>query len=220
MNPEGCLCRMILGMKTADSSMAALAPPGAGIPFIERIIARRVLLPLARLRTKWEDVPDLMDVQAGELVRVLLSIPESDRARPVLIRRRPGLEDSSRHWSAYMVFEHLRLVNARMVEIVLSLTTGSPLPSGPDRIEQFKPAPMSGPASLDGYRRTLADFRRAVLSAGPSGRASRATVPHPWFGPLIVSQWVPFTAMHQSIHLGQLRAIANGLMRQDQTGGR
>ena len=41
--------------------------------------------------------------------------------RRVLIRRPPGLEDSSRYWSAFMTLEHLRIVHREMVRIIDAL---------------------------------------------------------------------------------------------------
>ena len=42
-------------------------------------------------------------------------------ARPVLIDRIRGIEDSSRHWSVYMTLDHLRIVNLGMVGVIVLL---------------------------------------------------------------------------------------------------
>jgi len=184
-----------------------LRPPGAGIPRWQAVLARRVLLPLYIARHPWDAVPELLRAQARELAtefeRELAAGGVERLRRRVLIPPTPGLEDDSRYWSLVMIPDHLRRVNARLIEVVRSLAAGAALPEGPTAIADFKPNPGAGPEVVAEYLTVTDELARTIAGAPASARASRGTVAHPWFGELVVRQWVPFGAMHQGIHRRQ-----------------
>ncbi len=184
-----------------------LRPPGAGIPRWQAVLARRVLLPIYVARHPWDTVPELLRTQARDLATEFereLKAGGAERVqRRVLIPAMPGLEDDSRYWSLAMIPDHLRRVNARLVEVVRSLANDRPLPDGPNAIAEFKPDPGAGPGAIAPYLEATEELARAIAQAPAGARASTGTVPHPWFGPLVLRQWVPFGAMHQGIHRRQ-----------------
>lgn len=203
---------------TADqppySSPPRLKPPGAGIPLAQRLVARWVLLPLELRRTPWEGVPAKLSAQGRELENLLTRACAKDDGplqRRVLISPAPGLEDDSRYWSIAMVFDHLRRVNERATEIVRSLSEDRPLPTGPSQIVDFKPDPNAARLAVSDYRSGLARFISAVEAVPPGRRNPAGTVPHPWFGPLRLRQWVGFVPIHQALHTTQMRRIVAGL---------
>jgi hypothetical protein len=195
-----------------------LKPPGAGIPAYQRVVAKTILIPLYLRRHPWDSIPPLLERQTDAFARDF----ERERARGgdarltkrVLIKPAPGLEDDSRYWSLAMVIDHLRRVNARMIEVITALTTASPLPDGPTLIPDFKPDPASASGVLAPYRETTARLARLIAATPPEARNAPGTAPHPWFGPLTVRTWAPFCAMHQGIHATQWERILEGLGRE------
>ncbi len=89
------------------STAVKLAPPGAGLPKPEWFIARLIFGWFRRARSRG----DLAAMFEEERERILLLAGSCDPAngtRRTLIKRLPGLEDSSRDWSVFMTLEHLR----------------------------------------------------------------------------------------------------------------
>lgn len=187
-----------------------LKPPGAGIPRIQVFVAKNILVPLFMRRNPWDSVPATLTSGAD---RLFAEFEEERRreeervTRRVLIPPTAGLEDDSRYWSLAMVLDHLRRVNARMIEVIDSLIAATPLPEGPSAIVDFKPNAAAGAEIASAYRSTTAELAAMIESAPASARSAAGTVPHPWFGPLTVRQWVPFTAMHERIHATQWKRI-------------
>ncbi len=192
------------------ANQPTLKPPGAGIPRIQVVVAKNILLPLFMVRNPWDSVPGALRLDADRFIAEFdreRSVAEERVTRRVLIPPTAGLEDDSRYWSLAMTLDHLRRVNARMIEVVDSLVSGSPLPEGPNEIVDFKPDPKVGADVAARYRATTTELAARIERAPKSARAAKGTVHHPWFGPLTVRQWVPFTAMHQRIHATQWRRI-------------
>jgi hypothetical protein len=83
-----------------------LAAPGAGLPKGELFIAR-LLFALQR----WIGTRDSFTARFLEERQAISSLVRScnneSAARRILIRRPPGLEDSSRNWSVWMTLDHL-----------------------------------------------------------------------------------------------------------------
>ena len=100
-----------------------LAAPGAGLPKIELFVAR--LLFAWQQRTGNRRSFDARFRKERERIRALVGACDAESgARRVLIRRPPGLEDSSRYWSVWMTLDHLRIVNGEIVRVIGALTKG------------------------------------------------------------------------------------------------
>jgi hypothetical protein len=136
-----------------------LAPPGAGLPWIELQIARFLFGLRCRLGNRASFLQTFRDEQ--EKIRALIErFPAGDRGRQILIHRAVGLEDSSRHFSAWMVLDHLRIVNNACVTIIGELTAGHAM-SGSASTAAVKPDPAAD-ASVEALYETSC---REVLSA-------------------------------------------------------
>jgi hypothetical protein len=135
-------------------------------------------------------------------------LPEEAARRRVLIARQPGIEDSTRFWSPFMVLEHMAIVAEGVAGIVLALEKGRD-PGVEVRIQDVKPGPETGPEAVERLRRATARYGRLVGRLGDL--RGPATHPHPWFGPLNARQWLCLAAVHNALHRRQLRAIIRGL---------
>lgn len=177
-----------------------LAPPGAGLPWIELQIARILFGLRCRLGNRESFLQTFRDEQ--EKIRVLLErFPKEDRGLQILIPRAVGLEDSSRHYSAWMVLDHLRIVNNACVTIIGELAAGHAM-SGSASTATVKPDPAADASVEALYEASCREVLSAIESAGELRTKTR--YPHPWFGPLDAHGWASMVAMHMGIHRNQL----------------
>jgi hypothetical protein len=177
-----------------------LAPPGAGLPWIEHQIARL----LFGIRCLRGDRASFLRTfrEEQEKIRLLMeSFPTDERGKPILIARAVGLEDSSRHYSAWMVLDHIRIVNNACVEIITQLTQGVAM-SGAVSTATVKPDPAAGAAVESLYEASCRDVIQTLKSS--SDLKTRLRYSHPWFGPLDAHGWASMVAMHMGIHRNQL----------------
>jgi len=168
--------------------MPHLAPPGAGLPAPERLIAR-ILLALRRRTTDRAGSDARFREQREAVRRWVAGLDDASAGRRVLIARPLGLEDSSRYWSVWMTLDHLRIVHHEIARIIGGLGKGT-IPAGQASTAAVKPAAAAVP-----------ELRTSVR------------FPHPWFGPLDAAGWHRLAAGHMGIHRVQIDRIIAGLGR-------
>lgn len=181
----------------------SLAPPGAGIPTIERWVGG-----VALAWKRWRGTPQRLVADFDRERRAIADLyrgrDEQTLSQRVLIPRLPGLEDSSRFWSVYMTLDHLAIVNELIAYAIGELTKGRVPPAG-GGTAAVKPRVVSGAAVMDAYE-TSCD-RIAALATEPVELRTRQKYPHPWFGPLDGLGWYAMASTHMGIHRAQIRSI-------------
>jgi hypothetical protein len=191
----------------SDVSLPRLAPPGAGLPLPELLVARFLFALRHRTASAGQRTDRFRQERAAieELVR---ACPAGRRRERVLIPRIPGLEDSSRHWSVWMTLDHLRITNEAFAGVVCRLQEGV-VPPGRASTAAVKPSETADATVEAAFARSC----DAVLAAVSTGKSLRTAVrfPHPWFGPLDASGWHSLAGLHLGIHREQLRRILRGL---------
>ncbi len=188
----------------------SLAPPGAGLPLPKLLLAKHLLRPLYARAHPIPSIPSLLKQQCDFFCNDFAALAQSNPTQltqRVLIPPTLGLEDNSRFYSLAMVLHHLLLVNTRLIEIFTALSTSTPLPQGPSTITDFKPDPNITPDVAPQYHDTTHQLADTISAIPRAALSSRATIPHPWFGPLTLPQWIPFSALHQQVHTRQWRRI-------------
>ena len=184
-----------------------LAPPGAGLPTIELFVAR--ILFGMRLRLGNRDSFTAQFQREREAIRVLVrTCSEESGARRVLIRRPPGLEDSSRYWSVWMTLDHLRIVHQEIARVIGALTHGD-RPPGRASTAAVKPSPDASSAIVADYEQSCDALLAIVDGASQLNTVTRFI--HPWFGPLNAAGWHALAAGHMGIHRVQIERILQGL---------
>ena len=189
-----------------QTSPPFLAPPGAGIPLLQRLTLRYLVKPL-KLRAMTFDEAERLWLEANaKLTKELGDIPRFDVTTRVLVPPQQGLEDSSRFWSIAMTARHLTIVGAGIEQLIVALSeerTGLP----PADTATVKPEiERNNAASIDEYLAFSRDFHTRVRGA-IANKDSAATHPHPWFGPLNLRQWYWLMSTHTHIHRKQIREI-------------
>ncbi|HVT74027.1 MAG TPA: DinB family protein [Lacunisphaera sp.] len=180
-----------------------LAPPGAGLPPVELFIARR-LFRWHGLTTSRAAAAAQVEAEREAIVALARGCTPAAAARPVLIPRLRGMEDSSRHWSVYMTVEHVRIVNAGITGLLQLLPAGRTPPRAASTAA-VKPAPGVDGAVVAAFVRGCADLA-AAAAAVPDLHAG-ARYAHPWFGPLDAAGWHVLAGFHLRLHRRQIEAI-------------
>lgn len=186
-----------------------LAPPGAGIPHVERLVGGLVLA-LRRWRGRPESFCQELVREREAIARLYRGREEAVLARRVLIPRLRGLEDSSRFWSVLMTLDHLRIVNGQILKVMEALTTGV-VPPGRPSTAAVKPAASVGMSVVPEHERAC---ERLVAFASSGGDLrTRDRYEHPWFGALDAHGWLAMAAMHMGIHRAQIDRILREILR-------
>lgn len=180
-----------------------LAPPGAGLPLPELIIAR-LLFRFRRWNGNRQSFNQKFQEERDAIGALVRSCDPEIAAQRVLIPRLRGLEDSSRNWSVWMTLDHLRIVNHGIARTIESLGKGIATP-GKASTAAVKP-------SLDASAEILPKFEKScdiVLAnvAAISDLKTRGRFAHPWFGPLDAAGWHALVAGHMAIHRSQIEHI-------------
>lgn len=190
-----------------NDAEAELAPPGAGLPFYELLIAR--LLFAWRLRASTRESANARFQREREAIRALVSRCDAESgARRVLIARPRGLEDSSRYWSVWMTLDHLRIIHQSGARIIQMLARGS-VPETAASTAAVKPSPDATAAVAAQYEQSCDELLAAV--AAVSDLRTPVRYAHPWFGPLDAAGWHVVGSVHIGLHRVQIERILEAL---------
>ena len=184
-----------------------LAPPGAGLPKPELYIAR--LLVGWQRRTGNRESFNRKFQREREAIRQLVQSCDGETAaKRVLIKRPPGLEDSSRYWSVWMTLDHLRIVNGQITKVVGALARGI-VPPGEASTAAVKPTAALTTSVVADYEAACDELVATV--AAVSELKTRVRFNHPWFGPLDALGWHALASGHMGLHRVQIERILQGL---------
>jgi hypothetical protein len=184
-----------------------LAPPGAGLPKVELLVAR-VRFAWRRARGDRKSFDAAFQLER-ERVRGLVGGLDADSAgRRVLIERVRGLEDSSRYWSVWMTLEHLRIIHVGIARTIGKLAKGVVQP-GKASTAAVKPSSEVTGEVVAEYEKSCDELVATV--AGVKDLNTSARYAHPWFGPLDAAGWHAMAAGHLQIHRQQIERIVKGL---------
>ncbi len=195
----------ISSLTTTPSKSPALAPSGAGIPTIERLIGGSIFALRRRFGTPQSFTTQFQRERA--LIADLYQRPQYSPAllsQRILIPRLRGLEDSSRYWSVHMTLDHLRIVNLGIARVISTLCSGQ----SPGRVigtAEVKPSPDVTSSIIPDYESSC--DRLLATVAAHTALKTMLKHPHPWFGPLDAHGWHAMSAMHMGIHRAQIARI-------------
>lgn len=187
-------------------STPQLAPPGAGLPFPENLIAR-LLLGVKRSTGSPQSFTAKFVAERQRIRALITDKGDSRLSRRVLIARPKGLEDSSRYWSVWMTLDHLRIVHHAFIGVLESLASER-VPEGEASTAAVKPDEKVGAVVVAEYE----DSCDALLATigGIQNFKTKAKFPHPWFGPMDAHSWLALTGSHMAIHRVQIERILAG----------
>jgi hypothetical protein len=187
----------------AAAQVARLAPPGAGLPWLELQAARFLFWRLrrrmnrAQLDSYFEKERDLMLGMARSCS------PKVGRKRR-LIKRLRGIEDSSRFWSVYMTLDHVRIVNTGAARVIQTLGREE-VPTGKANTASVKPSPEADASAIEGFNHSCELFLKCARALPDLHTKERFA--HPWFGMMDAAGWHAMGAMHINLHRRQIERI-------------
>ena len=190
-----------------------LAEPGDGLGWFEMFILRCVVKGVLMRNLNREAA--LKKMKAGqEALEINLARFEGRHlVTRVLVPRPWFVEDSSRYWSAAMLFRHVGKVNgavAKAIEMKFSMDQVT-LAESKQRLRGVKPeVELNTIVEIENFRDSV---RRLVSVATSSSMQDLEsyTIPHPWLRRLTYLQWIWFAGLHMQIHAEQLKSIGNEL---------
>ena len=191
-----------------------LGRPGAGLPFLEKLLGRYWYMPRDSRQRSDADLQQIFASNGRRALDAARALSTEDLHRRVLIDRFQGIEDSSRYWSVAMTLDHLIIVGEKIAEMMIRLSRGETVTEEVD-IAKVKPPVPEAPT------REILDRFEQFLSAVPDRlerewkkRDSAHAHRHPWFGRLTAHQWHWILAVHQRTHRAQTQKIIAGLVSQ------
>jgi len=180
-----------------------LAPPGAGLPTVELWIARLIFSWQWR-RLSRERIAEKFIQERDVILKLAKGCPAEVAAERRLIRRLPGIEDSSRYWSVYMTLDHLNIVNRVTTITIRGLAQGH-APKMKGSTANVKPSPQADAAAIEAFSNTCEEFLTRTREIADLHTEARHA--HPWFGPLDAAGWQAMVAMHMNLHRRQIERI-------------
>lgn len=184
-----------------------LALPGAGLPSYELFIARL----LFRYRRYTENHTTFNEnfIKERQLIAGLIKNVRIENAlKRVLIKRIPGLEDSSRYWSVCMTLDHLRIVHEQISYVIKELLENR-VPKGKASTANVKPDAHVTETAFAMYEKSC-DMLLNLVSNHKNLKTKKKYA-HPWFGPLDAAGWHALAATHLKIHRVQIEHILNNM---------
>jgi hypothetical protein len=192
---------------STTTSPPRLSPPGAGLPKIERFFANLLIHWKAR-HTSREVAAATFAQEHATLLHLIHGLDDIALLQPVLIKRLPGMEDSSRYWSLFMVMDHLRIVNHDLIEVITCLCAGH-LPAREANIAAVKPSQQVTASVVAEFDQGCHHF--AERAAALPELKTALKFPHPWFGPMDAAAWHFMAGFHMQLHRKQMERILAGL---------
>lgn len=182
-----------------------LAPPGAGLPKIELFFAR-LIFQFGRSTTSLAAAQATLVQEHDAILALARSRDAVTGAKRVLIRRLPGLEDSSRYWSVFMTLDHLRIVNDAISDAVSALLDGR-VPPGAASTAAVKPSADVGAEVVEAFTASCRRLEGIVAAVPAAALATPLRYAHPWFGPLDAAAWFFMAGFHLRLHRRQVELI-------------
>lgn len=180
-----------------------LAPPGAGLPRMERVIAMLLLSIRCRTGNRESFTADFKSERSK--IRILIDSHDSEvLSQRVLIVRPRGIEDSSRDWSVLMTVDHLRIVNQVFAGIIHCLSNGIEPPEKASTAT-VKPSPLVSMDVIVNYESSCDALLEAVEAI--SNLKTKTRYQHPWFWKMDAHEWHALAASHMAIHRVQIERI-------------
>lgn len=196
-------------MSSHPTTVPRLAPPGAGIPAVERLVGGA----LFALR-RWRGSPAQFTAQFTREREAICSLyraaTDDELSVRKLIPRLRGLEDSSRFWSVWMTLDHLRIVNVQIAQVIDGLLHGR-VPEGEASTAAVKPGANVDASVVTAYESSC-DQLLSIVAVRENLRTPLRYA-HPWFGPLDAAGWHAMAATHMGIHRAQIARILSEVKR-------
>jgi hypothetical protein len=190
------------------TSNPRLRPAGQGLPSFETTLLKYVGSPLSSICLT-QKAAQKMFVREGErLLYLAQDIDDWLLDQRVLVKRSPGMEDCSRHWSMEMLVEH-NITVGKGIRNTLRKLLATSIPKSDTNVVNAKPLGGQGPEIRKDLQRFLIRFNNEF--DGAVFRKGNFTL-HPWFGKMNAVQWLRLAALNNLVHRVHGERIYEGML--------
>ncbi|MFA6742081.1 MAG: hypothetical protein WCR78_11410 [Arcobacteraceae bacterium] len=180
---------------------------GAGLPQIERLFIKRVLVPSIRIVCTWNIALYMIKREVNIIEKLIKSFDEETLQKRVLIKRAFAIEDHSRDYSINMTLEHLRIAGTNIMSVIDALSNEKEFPED-ITIQAVKPKD-NRKDEADFFFHFMKTYEEYIKKHKKN--YSKKTKKHPWFVNFNNFDWSCFMYMHTFIHRRQIQAIIKEL---------
>jgi hypothetical protein len=180
---------------------------GAGLPQIERLFIKRVLVPSARVLFTWNIALFMVKREVKIIEELIKGFDEETLQKRVVIKRAFAIEDHSRDYSINMTLEHLRIAGSAVMAVIDALSNEKEFPED-ITIEAVKPKD-NGKNEAKKFFDFMKTYEEYIKNHKKN--SSKKTKKHPWFVNFNNFDWSCFMFMHTFIHRRQVQAIIKEL---------
>jgi hypothetical protein len=180
---------------------------GEGLPQIERLFIKNILVPSVRILFTWNIALFMMKREVKIIKRLIEEIDDELLQKRVVIKIIFAIEDHSRDYSINMTLEHLRIAGSAIMMLIDTLSNEKEFPKD-IKIENVKPK-----ENTKDEARKFFEFSNRYIEYIKNHKKnySKKTKKHPWFVNFNNFDWVCFMYMHTFIHRRQIETIIKEL---------
>ncbi|NOR58612.1 MAG: hypothetical protein GQ474_08835 [Sulfurimonas sp.] len=184
-----------------------LEKPGAGLPNIERLFIKNILVPAVRVFFTWDIAFYLLKREVRLILKLVDSVEKQKLQEQVIINRVFAIEDDSRRYSINMVLEHLTITGYGIMGVISTISKEE---------ELKKDITIEGVKAYENAENSIVAFKKFMkmydffINRLPK-KYSQMTKRHPWFVEFNNFDWSAFMYMHAFIHRRQIEAIISKL---------
>lgn len=184
-----------------------LKPPGAGLPELERLLIRFILVPFVRVLFTWNIALYLLKREVSIINKLVSNLDKEECIKKVLIDRTFAIEDDTRQFSVNLVLEHLVIAGNAVQGAIKTLSDEQEI-TGEIKIEMVKPKDNK-PEQINDFNKFYQNYF-SFIEKLPK-KQSKMKKKHPWFVEFNNFDWSAFMFMHTFIHRRQIEAIIKKL---------
>jgi len=184
-----------------------LANPGAGLPNIERLLIKNILVPAVRIIFTWDIALLYLKKEVSLIKKLVQNLPKELHQKQIIIDRTFAIEEDTRQFSVNMVLEHLTIAGGLVYKVIDTLSKEKEI-QREIKIEAVKPK-ENKQNQLDEFLNFYENYF-AYIKNHPKNQ-SKIKKKHPWFIEFNNYDWSIFMFMHTFIHRRQIEAIIKKL---------
>ena len=186
-----------------------LAPAGSGLPNVERLFIKNLLVPTIRIFITWDIALFLLKRELKIIDKILKPINENLLTKQIIIDRTFAIEDDSRQFSINMILEHLEIAGNKVKNIIETLSLEKEFEEDV-KIENVKPK-LNNKNQYESFKKFYQNYILFINSLDK--KQSKMRKKHPWFIEFNNFEWSVFMYMHTFIHRRQIEAIIEDIFQ-------
>lgn len=187
-----------------------LQPPGAGLPFLQRLLIKVYLGPFVSKRAKWDTSTAHFKTNCAKIQNKIAGLSNAQLQTKILVPPQMGLEDSSRYWSVADTLEHLVIVCNGMADIITTISHQKEF-SIVVETKNVKPVGNRSPEKILAEFNSMCESTVPKIESKVGDRNSSMIHRHPWFGDFTARQWYWMMGVHMGLHYIQIKEIMKRL---------